>query len=75
MENNVKLETFVNEEFGSVRIIEEDGKYLFCGSDVAKALGYARPNEAVTKHCKGTLKRRTPTAGGVQEMLFIPLFL
>ena len=60
MENNVKLETFVNEEFGSVRIIEEDGKYLFCGSDVAKTLGYARLNEAVTKHCKGTLKRRTP---------------
>ena len=72
MEQNVKLETFVNEEFGSVRVIEEDGKYLFCGSDVAKALGYARPNEAVTKHCKGTLKRRTPTAGGIQEMLFIP---
>ena len=72
MEQNVKLETFVSEEFGSVRVIEEDGKYLFCGSDVAKALGYARPNEAVTKHCKGTLKRRTPTAGGIQEMLFIP---
>ena len=44
MEQNVKLETFVNEEFGSVRVIEEDGKYLFCGSDVAKALGYNKPS-------------------------------
>ena len=66
------VEIFKNPEFGSVRIIEENGKYLFCGTDVARALGYARPNEAVSKHCKGTLKRRTPTAGGIQEMLFIP---
>lgn len=65
------VEIFKNPEFGSVRIIEENGKYLFCGTDVARALGYARPNEAVSKHCKGTLKRRTPTAGGIQEMLFI----
>lgn len=66
------VEIFKNPEFGSVRIIDENGKYLFCGTDVARALGYARPNEAVSKHCKGTLKRRTPTAGGIQEMLFIP---
>lgn len=67
-----QMEIFKNPEFGSVRVIEENGKYLFCGTDVAKALGYARPNEAVSKRCKGTLKRRTPTAGGIQEMLFIP---
>ena len=46
---STNIEIFNSEEFGSVRIIEEDGKYLFCGTDVAKALGYARPNEAVTK--------------------------
>ena len=68
---NTNIEIFNNDEFGSVRIQEEDGKYLFCGTDVAKALGYARPNEAVAKRCKGTLKRRTLTNGGVQEMLFI----
>ncbi len=67
-----QMEVFKNKEFGSIRVIEENDKYLFCGSDVAKALGYARPNEAVSKHCRGTLKRRTPTAGGIQEMLFIP---
>ena len=32
MDNTIK--TFVNEEFGSVRTIEENGKILFCGSDV-----------------------------------------
>ena len=44
---------------------------LFCGSDVAKALGYKRPNDAISAHCKGTVKRRTPTNGGMQEMLFV----
>ncbi len=67
-----QMETFKNPEFGSIRVVEENGKYLFCGADAARALGYARPNEAVSKHCKGTLKRRTPTTGGIQEMLFIP---
>ena len=35
-----QMEIFKNPEFGSVRVIEENGKYLFCGVDVAKALGY-----------------------------------
>ena len=67
-----ELQVFNNEQFGSVRTISEDGTVLFCGSDVAKALGYSRPNEAVGDHCKGTVKRRTPTSGGWQEMSFIP---
>ena len=66
-----KLQIFNNEQFGQMRIITENGNTLFCGSDVAKALGYARPNEAITAHAKGTVKRRTPTNGGEQEMLFI----
>lgn len=67
-----EVQVFKNEKFGTVRTITENGKTLFCGADVAKALGYARPNEAISKHCKGTLKRRIPTNGGMQEMLFIP---
>ena len=35
-----QIEVFNNEEFGSIRVIEENGKYLFCGLDAAKALGY-----------------------------------
>ena len=66
------LQIFNSPEFGEVRTLEEDGAVLFCGADVARALGYSRPNEAVSKHCKGTLKRRTPTTSGIQEMLFIP---
>ena len=72
--NDVKI--FESEEFGSVRTVEEDGKMLFCGSDVAKALGYTRPNDAVNDHCRidATSKRRTiiDRLGRKQEALFIP---
>ena len=37
-----QMEIFKNPEFGSIRVIEENGKYLFCGTDVAAALGYRR---------------------------------
>ena len=67
-----KLQVFKNTEFGEVRTIEEDGKVLFCGNDCAKALGYERPKDAVYSHCKGAVKRSTLTAGGKQEMSFIP---
>ena len=66
------LQIFENKSFGSVRTIIENDTVLFCGSDIAKSLKYARPNDAVSAHCKGTVKRRTPTAGGEQEMSFIP---
>lgn len=69
MEQKIKI--FENEEFGSVRTIEENGKVLFCGSDVAKALGYRRPKDAINAHCKGAVKRRLLTNGGAQEMKMI----
>lgn len=67
-----ELMIFDNPEFGTVRTLEEDGAILFCGSDVAKALGYGEPHKAISRHCKGGMKRRTLTSGGEQEMSFIP---
>lgn len=66
------MKTFENAQFGQVRVIDENGKPLFCGSDVAKALGYNEPHKAVMRHAKGGMKRPIPTNGGTQEMLFIP---
>jgi len=66
------LKIFENPEFGEIRTIEENGKVLFCGSDIAKALGYKNPSKALSDHCKGVTKRYTPTASGKQEMNFIP---
>ena len=67
-----ELQIFQNAEFGTVRTIDENGKVLFCGSDVAKALGYKNPSKALSDHCKGITKRYTPTKSGTQEMNFIP---
>lgn len=67
-----ELMIFNNPEFGEVRTLEEDGKVLFCGSDVAKALGYGEPHKAISRHCKDGMKRPILTKGGEQEMSFIP---
>ena len=77
-----ELQIFKNPEFGEIRTLEEGGKVLFCGSDVAKALGYAKPQNAIATHCKGALKRGIGVQTGVKadgspaiqqiEMLFIP---
>ncbi len=37
------MEVFENQEFGSIRLLQEAGKTFFCASDVAKALGYVNP--------------------------------
>lgn len=70
--NNNEIKIFESVEFGKVRVIEEDGKPLFCGKDIAEALGYNEPHKAISRHCKGGMKRPIPTNGGQQELLFIP---
>ena len=66
-----KIEIFNNSEFGNVRTYYDGEKLLFCGSDVARALGYAIPSKAVNTHCKGVSKMEAPSPGGSQTMLFI----
>lgn len=66
------LQIFNNAKFGKIRTIEENGTVLFCGSDIAKALGYARPADAISAHCKGVCVLPTPSAGGTQNTKFIP---
>ena len=63
---------FENEEFGQLRMIFIDGKQYFMASDVAKALGYVRPNDAVSQHCRATVKHSIPISGKEQEVNFIP---
>ncbi len=67
-----ELQIFKNEEFGTVRTVDVDGQTYFVASDVASALGYSRPADAVTDHCKGSVKRRVLTNGGEQEVKVIP---
>lgn len=67
-----RLQTFTNTEFGQIRTIDINEKTYAVGNDVAKSLGYARPYEAVTAHCKGAVSYRVLTEGGEQEVKVIP---
>lgn len=66
------LTVFENSQFGSIRTLVEDGKPLFCGNDVARALGYSNPRDALRTWCKGVATRDILTEGGRQKVNFIP---
>ena len=66
-----ELQIFNSEEFGQVRTVEINGKPYFVGTDVAKALGYNNPRDAVSRHCRGVVKHDTPTSSGMQSMSYI----
>lgn len=66
------IQKFTNDEFGTIRTVEQDGKVMFCGKDVATALGYKRPKDAIAAHCKGAaIHRPLQTEGGMQQVRFI----
>lgn len=70
-----EMQIFNNPEFGEIRAIEENGVPLFCGSDAARALGYVKPQDAVARHCRCSVKRRVPhpqSPGKTIEMTLIP---
>lgn len=54
-----ELQIFNNKEFGEIRTIEIDGEIYFVGKDVATALGYAKPHNAIVNHVdeEDTLKQ------------------
>lgn len=54
-----------------VRTMSINGASWFVARDVAQVLGYAKPGNAIARHCKGSLKRGIPTSGGLQEMAVI----
>ena len=61
MEN---ITVFNNEIFGQVRGMVIDEKPYFVGKDIAKALGYSNPRDAISRHCKGVVKHDSFKEGG-----------
>lgn len=62
------IQIFKNPEFGEVRTFKEpDGSVLFCGSDIAKSLGYTNPQKAINDHCKGVTKRSVGVQTGLKS--------
>ena len=69
------LQIFTSNQFGEIRTLEdESGKVLFCGADIAKALGYTNPKKAITDHCKDdgvTFRSLIDSMGREQQAKFI----
>jgi prophage antirepressor-like protein len=66
-----EVQVFNNEDFGKIRTIVIDGEPWLCATDVAQALGYKSPRDAIAKHCRGVAKRDTPTSSGIQSISYI----
>ena len=69
--NNPQI--YQSDQFGKIRVLYEDGKPLFCGRDVCKALGYTDPTNAMKLHCRGVAKRHLiDSKGRNQQANFLP---
>ncbi|SCN11887.1 phage antirepressor KilAC domain-containing protein [Bacillus wiedmannii] len=69
-----KLEKFSHNMFGNLEILIKEGKEFFPATDVATALGYKRPQDAVRQHCKedGSVNHRVADSlGRMQEKKYI----
>ncbi|MVX64812.1 phage antirepressor Ant [Clostridium chromiireducens] len=47
---------FKNERFGEIRWVKVNNKDYAVGTDIAKALGYKNPRDAILRHCRGVVK-------------------
>lgn len=47
-----ELKIFDNEQFGSLQVLDRDGKVFFPATDVALKLGYSNPRDAIKRHVK-----------------------
>ena len=61
-----ELVNFKNEDFGEIRTMLVDGVPYFVGRDVALALGYAKPRNAILQHVdnEDALKQGIPDSQG-----------
>ena len=52
--SNNSLQVFNSEQFGNIRVaLANNGNPIFCAKDVAVALGYKDPTNAIKQHCRG----------------------
>lgn len=67
------LQIFSNSEFGEIRTITKDNETFFVGKDVAKALGFTNPRDAIATHVFDEDKGvdTIDTLGGKQSMTII----
>lgn len=68
--NTPILSNFTHDVFGEIRITDVDGTVWFVANDIAKSLGYEKPNNAINTHCRKVNKFNYPVTG--RELNIIP---
>jgi len=58
-----ELQIFSNEEFGQIRTVQLNNETYFVGRDIAKALGYAKTENAISQHVDDDDKTTTLLQG------------
>ena len=68
-----ELQIFNSEEFGEIRTVTIDNEIYFVGKDIAKALGFSNPRDAISTHVfdedRGV--ETIDTLGGKQNMTVV----
>lgn len=78
----MNIQNFINEKFGSIRIVtEDDGKEWFVAKDIAICLGYKNTNDTIRKHVNEEYKKNfegrdlrpsnNKTRGGLRHIMLI----
>jgi len=63
------LRIFKDERFGEIRWLKINNKDYAVGIDIAKALGYKNPRDAILRHCKGVVKHDIGVVTGATDEL------
>lgn len=68
-----KIQIFKNEQFGEVRVVEQNGEPWFVGKDVADILGYTNTPKAIRDHVddEDKLTERIVLSGQNREAILI----
>ena len=59
-----EVKAYEHEQFGKVRALLINNKAYFVGKDIASALGYLNPRDAIRTKCKGVVKHDSFKEGG-----------
>ncbi len=75
-DNSMGFTILEHGEFGEIKSITDDNnKFLFGATDIARILGYSQPHKAVERHCRYGTKHTVPHPQNKDkeiEMTFIP---
>jgi len=75
MKNQMQVQKFAHEDFGSLDVVTIDDKPYFPAAECAKMLGYKDATNAIKQHCRWVVKHHLPHPQNPKKIIaknFIP---